>query len=355
MQETDLKPNANIYRFLFTAPMHFVGQCDGSCFDFTVGFQSWSRRSALNKYQTNISHFILSIRTEPHNKNQVVVETYDWVGEDVSALLCAFFGKLIVNAGHLQSGNNFSIPHSTYPPEGDDQRAPFNSAKREPNGSELNLLHAQALLESFFGSKYLDDPQLSCILKSAEFYKTGLENFHTKPEISLALLCSALEALLPIENYTDYELYDDDLREIFCLLERFDLGNTVINKLKSRMFQIKRKVIALVDHLLPETFFTQRECEFQNGLIRDKSELLSRLKCVYDLRSRYLHTGDRAGLWYLEHDIQSAEIGLGTPVTQDKKLQKLLCNSMTLTGFERVTFCILRAAIFRWIDSQTTK
>lgn len=112
---------------------------------------------------------------------------------------------------------------------------------------------------------------------------------------------------------------------------------------------MKRKVTALVRDGVPDAFFEQRETPMAWGFIKDRTELVQRIRAAYDIRSRLLHTGDRSGLWYIEHDLQSAEIGVGKPVLEDKQLVKLLHRSVNLVGLERITSCVLRTLIDQWL------
>ena len=166
------------------------------------------------------------------------------------------------------------------------------------------------------------------------------------------MLCSTLEALLPLKIYSEEELYDKSLAATLKrIADECSNGPRIVRGLKSRLFQIKRKVVSLVDHYLPASYFDQREATIDWAVLKDRTDLLSRIKHLYDLRSRILHTGDLTGLWYLQHHHQHSEIGLGQPVMDDRKLQKTLSGSLNLTGMERVTSTVLRSTIAEWLGS----
>jgi hypothetical protein len=126
-------------------------------------------------------------------------------------------------------------------------------------------------------------------------------------------------------------------------------GEKLMNYIKARLFQVKRKFVAFVNHYLPDTYFVQPETELGWGVPKGRDDLIRRMKNVYDLRSIVLHTGNRSGLWFLEHDHQRSEIGGGSPILGDKKLEKMLSGGLTLTGLERVTATLLRAVINEWL------
>ncbi len=190
------------------------------------------------------------------------------------------------------------------------------------------------------------------ILRAAESYRVALESFHSRPEIALAMFCSTLEALLPLKDYSDIDLYDNSLALVFKNIAAYcPRGEIIVRGLKSRLFQIKRKVASFVGQYVPESYFEQPEAAFHWGMAKNRAELISRIRCVYDVRSRVLHAGERRGLWYLEHDSERSEVGIGSPVLDDKELQKLLAGALTLTGMERVTSTVLRAVIAEWLGA----
>ncbi|HEY4309168.1 MAG TPA: hypothetical protein VGN12_06920 [Pirellulales bacterium] len=345
----DLKLEEHVYRYLFASPAEFRGECFGHGFYLTVAFPSWGKRNASNRNGDG-SRFVFSIRTEPPAKDGIVVETYVWAGEEVSALLGAFYGKLIFNLGQIQAGRIQTVPTTPSKRLDDTARAPFNSEPRKPNGPLINLFEAQLLIERYISGQ--GEERLARILQAAKFYRIALESIQTRPEIALAMFCATLETLLPLRVYSEDELYDKSLAAILKrIAEGYPGGERIVRGLKSRLYQIKRKVVALVNQYLPDSYFDQRETSLSWAVVKSRAELLSRIKNTYDLRSRILHTGDRNGLWYLENDRQGAEIGAGSPVLENKKLEKVLAGAMTLTGVERVTSTVLRAVITEWLGS----
>lgn len=349
MSENDLKLDDSVFRFLFSSPAPFVGECSGQGFYLTIAFPSWGRRSPSNRSRDD-SNFVLSIRTEPQNKKTIQIETYQWIGEEVSALLGAFYGKLIQNYGHIQCGNVHTVPTALGAPVGKRDRTPYNSVPRRPDGPTLDLSEARRVVETYMVSQ--GGERVGWILRAAEFYRVALESFHSRPEVALAMFCSALEALLPLREYTENELCDTSLASMLQRIsEHCPNGDRIVKALKSRLYQIKRKVAAFVGQYVPEGYFQQRETTIGWAVAKDRADLISRIRCVYDLRSKVLHTGDRKGLNYIEHDHEQSEIGIGFPVLDDKQLEKTLAGALTLTGVERVTSTVLRAVIAEWLGT----
>lgn len=340
----------SIFRFLFTSPAHFVGAADEEDFAITVVFPSFDHRSTVLDFQGPYarSRFMLSIRVpEVDKKNGVVVPMYTWVAEEASALLGGYFGKLVINLGHMQAGRFLTVPRTWDRFCQSHEKPPFNNQLRKPDGAELNLSQSMAVLRAYVaGSR--DDKRLAYILRACEFYRMGLENYDERPEMAFTLLLSALESLVDLRAYSEKELYDEKLLADFQRIARSGPDGPIwVKDLKSRLYQVKRKVAALVNDYVPDSFFAQRETPLGFGFVKDRTELTKRVKAAYDIRSRLLHTGNREGIGHIAHEHQGMEFVTGTPVLPDSDLVKLLVASLNLTGLERVTSTVLRTAMAR--------
>jgi hypothetical protein len=278
---------------------------------------------------------------------------YEWVGEEVSALLGGFYGKLVINLGHYQAGRFLTVPATWDRPCESHAKPPFNSTPRKPDGPKLELPLAAEVIANYIADSR-EDKRLSYVLRACEFYRMALENYHERPEMSFTLLASALESLVEMRTFTDAELYDEKLlSDLAAIKEECEDGEKIVARLKGRLFQVRRKVAALVDDFLPDTFFSQREAGLAFGVVQDRTELRKRVLGAYDIRSKLLHTGNRSGIWFIAHDHQNCEIGLGRPVMKDDQLVEMLCGSVNLTGLERVTSTVLRSAINRWLQARS--
>jgi hypothetical protein len=323
----------------------------------TIAFPSFDHKSGRGlDYQGPYarSTFMLSFEVPPppDPKAGMLVPTYSSVGEEVSALLSGFFGKLIRNLGHLQAGNHLTVPHSWTGRCDSYLRPPFNGQPRRPGGPELNVLHAAPVLRAYFENS--DDKHITEILRGCEFYRMALENYDERPEMAFALLISALECLVELREYSGEELYDKTLLLDMKVITAIGPdGQEIVDRLKKRLYQVRRKVALLVDDFISDAFFEQRECPF--GFVVDRIDLSKRIKTAYDLRSRLLHTGNRRGFSHITHDHQNSEIVLGIPVLPDKNLVETLRASVNLTGLERITATVLRNAIRRHAYFEQTR
>lgn len=354
--ETEISPprcEEDIERFLFSSSAHFVGETEDACYQLraalpSFGNKNWNYYPSGNPHSN--SYFALSIRVqreEPTGKFQVI-ETYKWMPEQVSALFSAFFGKLIRSHGHIQHGLCIMVPDLVIPPTYAFSSPPFNSKARKPSGPELNLLEAQNVVEAyFFGGARL--PSFSKILSSSTFYHLALESWSLRPTLAYVSLVSAIEALLDLRDYSDDELFDETRLEDFRAIEKnVPNGSKVVARLRGSLYSIRRKFALFIEDRLPETYFGELECPENMNLRKDV--LPSAVKAAYDIRSRYLHTGDTTGLAHLSTNSQNAEVQLGTPVISDPKLKRFLTDAPTLSGLERIVATLLRTEISRWVD-----
>ncbi len=349
----DLRPPETIFRFLFTSPAHFVGECAGEGFWLTLAFPSFDRRAResirIGNGPFRRSHFCLSVEVPVRDESALMYPMYEWVGEEMSALLGAFYGKLILNLGHIQAGRLLTVPSMQERPFHRYDKPPFNDKPRQPGGVDSNLSEASSLVAKCLKVGRSDD-HLPLLIQAADFYRLGLETYDERPEIAFAMLISTLEVLTGLREYSDDQLYDDELlTDLRSVAASCINGPEIVSRLQGRLYQVKRKVSALVVGVVPDAFFDQRETATDSGVIKDRNELVDRVRAAYDIRSRLLHTGNRSGLWYIEDDNRGEEYGLGKPVLKDQRLVKLLCRSVNLVGLERVTSTVLRALIAEWL------
>jgi len=343
----------DIHRFLFSSSAHFVGGTVNPAFHLTVAFPSFqsSHRMAYgNPSPTRLSFFSLSIRVpveEPEGNFQVI-ETYSWMPERVCVLLAAFFGKFIRTHGHIQKGYSIMVPDIVVPHIPSFGTPPFNDKPRKPDGHELNLKEAKELVEGYL---FADDQDtvLPKILSASTFYHLALENWSTNPIVAYISLVSSVEAILELADYCDSDLFDEQrLKDFSAISASIPDGDKVVSRFKSSLFSVNRKFVRFIETRLPEKFFEDRECAEMFFL---KPEDLRRaLKAAYEIRSKYLHTGDKMGFTHLIQPYENSEKVIGTPVLPDKDRVKLLARAPTLAGLERIVATLLRSEIGRWLE-----
>lgn len=352
----NFRTDEKVYRFQFATPAWFLGvvKTDKFLLDITFSGLDDRRQGAANSSASpyRIRRLTFSFETPALDEKIGVYSSLGWLawmGEEVSALLGAFYGKLIVNLGHLQAGSIMTYPAHYDRPCWAFEKPPFNDQPRLPAGPMVNLTVADGLLTAYLEKRNPD--RMPLILRAAEFYRMSLENYTERPEMAFTLLISTLECLVEVIDHTEGELFDADFLSDLKMIEQY-CGLAVRNRITSRLYQVRRKVAHLVDELVTDDFFESRESLNAVLAIKNRDELRSRILAAYDLRSRILHTGDRTGLWIIEQDLAGSEITVAELPIEDAKLKKAIRESVTLAGLERIVSCVLRNAIRRWLESE---
>ena len=123
-----------------------------------------------------------------------------------------------------------------------------------------------------------------------------------------------------------------------------ELDSTVEKVVRTRLYQLRRRVALCAVELTNDNFFEGSEAKLSIARL-SKDDLFKRIKAAYDLRSQYAHTGADIGGWLNILTADNEEIFLGRPVMEDKKLAGLIVKAPTLAGLERlVRFMTLRFA-----------
>lgn len=272
--------------------------------------------------------------------------SYGWVADHLAALLSGFYGKLVTNHGYTNIGDLFSVPDLDLGHVGDHALPPFNSKPRAATGlNDLNIVHSSEVLASLL-SGGLEKDEWASVLSAAAFYQQALALFSDRPHLSFSLLVSSLECLLPLIDYSEGELFDEELLSDFASISaQSGDGPSIVGRLKKRMYQVRRKCSAFVARTLDSQFYERPETKEAYALVKP-DHIEERIRAVYDLRSRFLHTGRTHGNWVNALKHIGAEIMVGEPQIQDTKLKKLVATSVSLTGLER----IVQYCLFSWIS-----
>ncbi len=341
-----LKPDKRIHRFLFSSPAHFVGTVETDDYLFVPAFPSLSKGASvfLTEGPTRRSFISITLALEKPETDQPtkvkVREMYSWVADHLAALLSAFYGKLVVNHGYTNFGEIFSVPELDLPGISDYALPAFNGKPRAASGlPDLNVGAASQALKAFF-SRGLEDDNWASVLSAAAFYQQALTLFSDRPHLSFSLLVSSLESLLPLVDYSEEELFDPLLLSDFSTIaSQAKGGELIVERLKSRMYQVRRKCGAFVAKTLDAQFYERHESSEAFFSVKP-DRIDERIKAAYDLRSRFLHTGHSHGSWIdvLKH--AGAEVMIGDPVIEDVKETGSAIGHFDRTGTNRAILFI---------------
>jgi len=118
-------------------------------------------------------------------------------------------------------------------------------------------------------------------------------------------------------------------------------GEKKANIIRSRLYQVRKKYKLTVRRLLNDNFFIKTQAKESFAALR-KEDIEASLLASYDLRSRYIHTGERFGGKIRDWGHLVAERIVGEPVVDDKDYKKILMKAPTFLGLERIMrYCLL--------------
>ena len=193
-------------------------------------------------------------------------------------------------------------------------------------------------LEIDNGQRVSDDLELA--FTAGRFYLEALNFFHTDPEMAYLNLVNAGEVLVSKLTYSEEDLFDEDFRKFLNEIEG-KMGKKAMEKVRSRLFQVRRKFRIGLSRLISQPFFDGHECK-ESGFAIIRENFESRMTAAYDLRSQFLHTGTRFGNWATILQQLNSEIG-ARPAYGSTEWKELIHRMPSLIGLERVIrFCLLR-------------
>jgi hypothetical protein len=122
-------------------------------------------------------------------------------------------------------------------------------------------------------------------------------------------------------------------------------GEALAKQITGKLLVIKKRFVHTIVGLVDESFFNRSESTQPYGRFTQDS-FDRTVGAAYDLRSKYVHTGDPFGPW-ISMRISGAdvEVPIAQPVMANKELAKVLAKAPTLIGLERIIrYCLLRFA-----------
>lgn len=162
-------------------------------------------------------------------------------------------------------------------------------------------------------------------------------------EIAYLHLISAGEILTGSLELDEASLVDAQTRALLARIEaEIPDGAKTARILRSKLRGIKQRFVLGLESLLDPTFF-ERSQAAQRFAGLEARTVVARLGAAYDLRSRYVHTGQSFGITVGPRGMDREEIQPGKPVHNDKDFAKALAYAPTYIGLERILrYCLLR-------------
>jgi hypothetical protein len=302
------------------------------------------RRSQFKEGPTRISFYIISCEVEDNIEEGVrfQVPNYHWIGDFFAVCLGIFFGKRFDHHGLTEAKGSFCLPSyhsaseiSSY------ELPPFNSKPRIDLEMELKLDHLKKIAP-ILEQKCKNKRALEVLFTAGNFYLRALRFYDEQPEMAYLDLVTAGEILSNYYDYDDEVLLNEDFRNLLKeIQEKLEGGEKKANIIRSRLYQVRKKYKLTVRRLLNDNFFIKTQAKESFAALR-KEDIEASLLASYDLRSRYIHTGERFGGKIRDWGHLVAERIVGEPVVDDKDYKKILMKAPTFLGLERIMrYCLL--------------
>lgn len=346
--------DSSLIQFLISSSCWMIGQLETPDLRLQIAFPSPRSLRTQPLYKGRSGHFLLSVKIPDHPEQSFAVPamqagdqvTYGWqvVGERLVDLAAVWFGKQFNYHGLVAWGNVAELPDfSPIALSAVSEFDAYNATPRQDLGIELNLERLQPVLNLLYRRE--PEERINAFWTASRFYANALRSYETDPEIAFFHFVVALEVISSQINIPFEDLYDEQTRQDLNDIKQ-QVSPQAANRIKDRLYQVKRRFLFTVKHLLNDNFFAGSQAEEGFRLTKDRVE--SCVKAVYDLRSQYAHGGAPFAHWFtFSVGGPSAEISIGRPVLpgRPKNLERLLATIPTFTGLERIVrFTILSFA-----------
>ena len=354
MNNSKLRSHPNIHKCLISSPARFNGDYENDELLIAPAHPSMrnqalynmQRENEYNESQMSIYYYVCTFNFLPEPDQKIVIPDNSFIGDRISIALAIYYGKRFDNHGILESYGIFWMPN--YEPIFSTSNYSFginNHLPRKDLEIPLTFDNCEAII------KFIINPQYEKLhryfLAAGKFYLNSLQIMDQDIEKAYLDLITCGEILSNFYEYTDDELYDDNLKEIFirlaCVAQDSDIRN-----LKSRLYQVKKKFNLTLRSLLNKKFFSKTEST--DGSVKLKEESIEKnIKAAYDIRSKYVHTGQsfKPYIEQMYRSINEVAIPGLEPNVDDKELKKVLKRIPTYIGLER----IIRFALLRFIHT----
>lgn len=332
------KPDETIVKLLISSPSKIVSEYESEKILIANAFLNVDKTYAtqITENPNCRNYYILVLRTKGE-----ISAYYKNYGDIICTYLSILFGKRFDNHGCLEQFGVFFVPDIDNIKPLTLYYAGWNNHKpRCDLGIELNFENFK-LVDKLLNDD-IDEHFKNVLNTAGNFYLQALRMFEEEPEIAFINLVTCGEVLSNYFDYSEEDIYDQELKAALDLIEKeIDNGTEISKLLKKRLYQIKKKYTITMKNLLNDYFFQNTESMNKVFLLK-KDDIETRIKSSYDLRSKYLHTGIKFGT-YLFPINNLNEIQIGVPNIKDKELKKAISNTPTIIGYERIIrFCLLR-------------
>lgn len=353
-----LRPDRRIHKLLISTPSHFVGEYTSADLLITHAWPSFAHGSTYSMLHSGAPTertFLMVAFPGPSDDERAgarrrPLTDFSYVGDIVCAFLALLFGKRFDNHGLVETHGFFQIPFlESLTPVSLRFCPPFDNTPRREAPVELHLARVvllQPILRPYFDES-VESKELDILFAAARFYLEALQRVEHEPDLAFIALVSAGEVFASLLEFSEAELFDDRMLALLNDVES-KLGSDTRKKISNRLFQVRRKFATGLARFTSPPLFAGSASNHPLAIL-PTDELPQRLRAAYDLRSRYMHTGQRFGGW-ISPQRGLEDITMGRPVVDDREFETILMRTPTFVGLER----LVRFVLLRYIHQKVT-
>jgi hypothetical protein len=356
MDNSQLRPHPQIHKCLISSPARFEDCYEDDELLIAPAHPSmrnetlWTiqRTNEYNESQMSRYYYVCAFNFMPEPDQQIVIPDNSHIGDILSIVLAIYYGKKFYNHGILESYGIFWMPnYEPIFPSYNYYIGINNNQARKDLEIPLILNKCEPLIKFILTRDNQYEKLQRYFFAAGKFYLNSLQIMDQDIEKAYLDLITCGEILSGFYDYTDDELYDDDLKQIFirlaCVAQERD-----IKQLKKRLYQVKRKFLLTLKRLLNKKFFTKTESDGEMTKFQEDC-IEKNIKSAYDIRSKYVHTGLSFKPFIEQQTISINEVMHPAiePNVDDKDLKKVLKSIPSYIGLER----IMRFALLRFLHT----
>ncbi len=351
-----LAPHRDIAKFLISSTCDFADRFQSSGLLIAEALPGLRDRAGYQR-RTAASGgryaFTLAFGTPAADQGGIIIPTYEHVADMMCAYLAVLYGKRFDNHGAMEFSGLFGLPNLRVMDQTADSAFPFNTAGRRADlGFELSLSQVARLTPLMFGQAGRSHDG-SIFRSAAKYYLRALQAAEPDIEVAYLHLVTAGEILSNAIDIPQDQLLDAKTREQLTRIEsELTDGAPIARAMRKKLRSVKARFVATFRHLVDTSFFDRAEAEGAYARLR-RADFPKVLGAAYDLRSRYVHSGEAFGDWVAPRGRATEEVQSGRPMVQDKAFAKTLAAAPTFIGLERIVrYALLRFAERLQVDTR---
>ncbi|WP_445430273.1 hypothetical protein [Bacillus atrophaeus] len=333
-----LRRDRTLHKYLISTSALVTGNYLSEDLSIDLSFPMDTARVHMQDDPFSRRFLVVTLDMPPeHAPGVVLARDQSYFGEVFSILLSIILGKEFKFHGLLETFGMHRLPNFNFDPNSKYYLPFYNSVPRKDLEFSLTLDKFGLIEPLLLEGTSVSDEFRKKIIAAGKFYNRAIRIFPNEPELAYLdlITCGEIISSFYDDEFTDEELYDEQLLRYFEDIETLQNGRSIVNNIKSRLYQVKRKFTAALLKNLNDEFFSKDETIGNQGRItRENSEAV--IKAGYDLRSLYVHEGLEFGRYVTPHINFHNEIVITQPQGLGQRATRTISGSPSFLGLERI-------------------